>query len=365
MKGSNMEEAISAIEGLIKKSKPGTSTTMRSAIVGLFTADAEGELRYSNCIGLLQLDIDRQLKTQLLRLYNIETIAIVFEVELYYGFAKHYKMISSTFYTFEYPRGMIGLLFRNKDEAELMKVKIQTSAPQMKEFDELKKKRVEEEKQRKKDGSFFNKLKKGIFGSEEQKEVSSVVVEVHKEKSISFDLTTGTFNTEHIPPEWQELFDNLNLSKEDLKDKEVVNIIVQETIMQQMKNQAENSLDRELQKKFKEADQEDKAYMEAYRKSRATGLPPPPPPPPLLLVPEALNSDPRTSMSNKRANLMDEIRNNKVKLKHVETSSGGIDLDLTNMNKEDRMDHAERLRQKLKMRKNALNRRKASESDSD
>ena len=42
-----------------------------------------------------------------------------------------------------------------------------------------------------------------------------------------------------------------------------------------------------------------------------------------------------------------------------------MNLDLTNMNKEDRMDHAERLRQKLKMRKKALNRREASDSESD
>lgn len=62
---------------------------------------------------------------------------------------------------------------------------------------------------------------------------------------------------------------------------------------------------------------------------------------------------------------MDEIKNNQVKLKHVETSEKGINLDLTNMNKEDRMDHAERLRQKLKMRKQALNRRQASDSESD
>ena len=109
-----MDEAISALEGLIKKSKPGTCTPMRSAIVGLYTADAEGELRYSNCIGLLQLDMDRGLKTQMLRLYNIETLTIVFEVELYYGFAQCYKMINPTFYIFEYPRGVIGLLFRNK-----------------------------------------------------------------------------------------------------------------------------------------------------------------------------------------------------------------------------------------------------------
>ena len=62
---------------------------------------------------------------------------------------------------------------------------------------------------------------------------------------------------------------------------------------------------------------------------------------------------------------MDEIRNNNVKLKHVETSEKGFNLDLTNMNKEERMDHAERLRMKLQMRKKALNRRQASDNESD
>ena len=78
MKGNPMDEAIKSIEGLIVKSKPGTSTTMKSAVVGLYTADAEGELRYSNCIGLLQLDMDRSMKTPLLRLYNMETLKMVF-----------------------------------------------------------------------------------------------------------------------------------------------------------------------------------------------------------------------------------------------------------------------------------------------
>ena len=85
-------------------------------------------------------------------------------------------------------------------------------------------------------------------------------------------------------------------------------------------------------------------------------LPPPPPPPPVLGPPTM-----RTSMGSKRANLMDEIRCNNVKLKHVETSEKGINLDISNMNKEDRIDHAERLRMKLQMRKKALNRREASD----
>lgn len=40
MKGNPIDEAIKSIEGLVVKSKPGTSTTMKSAVVGLYTADA-------------------------------------------------------------------------------------------------------------------------------------------------------------------------------------------------------------------------------------------------------------------------------------------------------------------------------------
>ena len=61
-------------------------------------------------------------------------------------------------------------------------------------------------------------------------------------------------------------------------------------------------------------------------------LPPPPPPPPLLLAPPQLTEN-RASFSSKRANLMDEIRNNKIQLNHVSKVVGGVSLDISNMNK--------------------------------
>lgn len=74
MQGDTFAGATVAIEQLINKSKPDNSTTMKSAIVALFSSDGNGELVYSNCIGLLQLDRDRSLKTFVLRFYNIETL---------------------------------------------------------------------------------------------------------------------------------------------------------------------------------------------------------------------------------------------------------------------------------------------------
>ena len=94
------------------------------------------------------------------------------------------------------------------------------------------------------------------------------------------------------------------------------------------------------------------------RKTKAMNLPPPPPPPPLL-GPSTM----RVSMASKRGNLMEEIRNNNLKLNHVSTRENQLNLDISDMNKEDRLDHAERMRLRLQQRKKALNRREADDSD--
>lgn len=80
-------------------------------------------------------------------------------------------------------------------------------------------------------------------------------------------------------------------------------------------------------------------------------LPPPPPPPPLL------NPQNRISMKkvDNRANLMDEIKNNKLQLKHVKTNEkGGVNIDLSNMDSVERDDFATALRKKVAMRKMVL-----------
>ena len=63
---------------------------------------------------------------------------------------------------------------------------------------------------------------------------------------------------------------------------------------------------------------------------------------------------------------MAEIRNNNVKLRQVKTNEkGGLDIDASSMNREERLDLAEHLRLRLKRRKAALNRRAGSDDDSD
>ena len=79
-----------------------------------------------------------------------------------------------------------------------------------------------------------------------------------KNTSISFNLNDGTFNTENVPPEWQEIFGALQLSKEDLNNKDVMGIIVEETILEQAKRQAQQESNKELQHKVEQVQHQSK-----------------------------------------------------------------------------------------------------------
>lgn len=64
-------QSVLALEKLLNKLKPSTSTSERSAIVALYTTDDDSPLRFSGKIGMLQLDFDRKYKTRFFRFYDI------------------------------------------------------------------------------------------------------------------------------------------------------------------------------------------------------------------------------------------------------------------------------------------------------
>jgi len=71
MQADFIQDAVPLLERLLTKIKPQTSTAMKSAVVALYTADPQGILRYSDLIGLLQVDTDRHYKSKFLRIYNV------------------------------------------------------------------------------------------------------------------------------------------------------------------------------------------------------------------------------------------------------------------------------------------------------
>ena len=79
------------------------------------------------------------------------------------------------------------------------------------------------------------------FAGEEQlhEKHQSKVLMVEKQKSIVVNLSTGEFDMENIPPQWEQIFENMGLEREDMKSQEIMQFVFEETLIHQMKKAAE------------------------------------------------------------------------------------------------------------------------------
>ena len=67
--------------------RDGTSTSMKSSLANIYTMDEPSHtFRYSRLSGILTLDLDRKLKSTFFRMYSMDSLELLFECELYYGF---------------------------------------------------------------------------------------------------------------------------------------------------------------------------------------------------------------------------------------------------------------------------------------
>lgn len=57
------------------------------------------------------------------------------------------------------------------------------------------------------------------------------------------NFETGEFDFDNAPPEWEEFLVRAGVNKEDLKDKEVLKLVFEETVMHQAKKAAEENPD--------------------------------------------------------------------------------------------------------------------------
>lgn len=111
--------------------------------------------------------------------------------------------------------GIIAFDFRSPEEAEFMHTKIKSLSKKMTEFNAIKEKRAQEEKEKKEANTFLGKLKGKLFNKDKdtEKHEETVILKVQKKNWISFDHKTGKFDTENIPPEWAEIFKKLGYGK--------------------------------------------------------------------------------------------------------------------------------------------------------
>lgn len=73
---------------------------------------------------------------------------------------------------------------------------------------------------RKREESFFGKIKKAFTKDSKGVKEESKIMNVRKENSITFDQSTGKF--ENIPPQMEITFYQLGLTKKELQSKQTV-----------------------------------------------------------------------------------------------------------------------------------------------
>jgi hypothetical protein len=96
---------------------------------------------------------------------------------------------------------------------------------------------VEEELRRRKESSFFGKIK-NIFKKSESRKEESVVIEVVKSNSVAIDKQ-GNFQTQAISPEWEEILRRSGLKPADMQDKQIAHLVLEEAIIFETKKAAE------------------------------------------------------------------------------------------------------------------------------
>jgi len=97
---------------------------------------------FSGLEGNLCLIVDYSMKKVLLKLFELETFEVLFEIKFFEDFEKNYSCLTDDFHCIELNKGFLGLKFHNISQAcELLKlVKTYTREFQEKLYDEYSKK---------------------------------------------------------------------------------------------------------------------------------------------------------------------------------------------------------------------------------
>ena len=75
-------------------------------------------------------------------------------------------MVTNTLWAFDYPRGIIAFQFRTKEDADIFAIKIKSASPSLKDYEVIRKEKIEQAKKEKEENSFFGRVKKKLFHDE-------------------------------------------------------------------------------------------------------------------------------------------------------------------------------------------------------
>ena len=103
-----------------------TSTALAMAIVELCSSSySDAQFEPTKLGGILCFIIDRKLKSRFLRLFDINSSQLLFQLELCVNFARNYCRLRDKFYCFPLSKTILGINFAYKDDADCFRNLVQ------------------------------------------------------------------------------------------------------------------------------------------------------------------------------------------------------------------------------------------------
>mmetsp|Transcript_11191 Transcript_11191/g.12823 ORF Transcript_11191/g.12823 Transcript_11191/m.12823 type:complete len:742 (-) Transcript_11191:358-2583(-) len=174
----------------------------------------------SNVVGGLVLVVDRENSSVLFQIYDLDSLELRFEYELYENI--EYEKMNSQFHAFEMQDCVAGFQFTNGRIASQFWQKVNKSRPVAAKTKEKKKGRF---------GFMRRKSRKKI---DDDEDFGRVVAVEHK-GHMGLD-ENGAFDLDNIPSEWKHMFRKAGIRKADLKDADTAKNVI-ETIQNHEMNQ--------------------------------------------------------------------------------------------------------------------------------
>jgi len=237
------------------------------SILRTFKNLSNEEWTTTNVVGALVLVIDRAVDACVFQIYDMNTMALRFSYELYLDIT--YEVLSNQFHSIEIEDAVAGFAFASGEEARQFLGKVMALRPTSKKNDGANVLKNQQKKKGFFGGFFGGGSSKNAGGRKDSIQIGNVKMVQHEQHvGVNAD---GTFDVDHLAPQWKQLFKQAGIRKKDLQNPEMAATIMS-TIQQVERQQAVAELyqqtpeyqdydDEEIEQAMEDMDEED---LESY-----------------------------------------------------------------------------------------------------
>mmetsp|Transcript_22300 Transcript_22300/g.43756 ORF Transcript_22300/g.43756 Transcript_22300/m.43756 type:complete len:663 (-) Transcript_22300:751-2739(-) len=190
----------------------------KDSILRTFKNLSNEEWTTTNVVGALVLIIDRAVDALVFQIYDLKTFSLRFSYELYLDI--NYEVLNAQFHAIEIEDAVAGFCFADQGEARTFLSKVMALRPTSKSNA---------------GANLLRKEKKGLFGGifgggsskskgRESLRIGQVRMLQHNQHvGVNAD---GTFDVNHLNPQWKQLFKQAGVRKKDLENPETAAAIM-------------------------------------------------------------------------------------------------------------------------------------------